>query len=111
MGTFFVVATPIGNLGDLSTRAVETLRHCDLIVAEDTRHTGQLLHRLGINARMISFNEHNVSHRIESIMAALDDMMGIAWGNDSTAPRHSGLLPSVRPVSLSGLRLNHSAKN
>ncbi len=71
MGTLFVVATPIGNLGDLSSRALETLGQCDLIVAEDTRHTGQLLHRIGVEARMISFNEHNVSQRISPILASL----------------------------------------
>jgi 16S rRNA (cytidine1402-2'-O)-methyltransferase len=71
MGTLFVVATPIGNLGDLSSRAIETLGSCDLIVAEDTRHTGKLLHRLGIDAQMISFNEHNVSQRMEPILASL----------------------------------------
>lgn len=71
MGTLYVVATPIGNLGDLSSRAIETLRACPLVVAEDTRHTGQLLKHVGSDARQISFNEHNVSRRIEPVLAGL----------------------------------------
>ncbi len=47
MGILFVIATPIGNMSDLSTRAIATLRECPLVVAEDTRHTGQLLKAVG----------------------------------------------------------------
>jgi 16S rRNA (cytidine1402-2'-O)-methyltransferase len=71
MGTLFVVATPIGNLADLSERARQVLLQCPLIVAEDTRRTGQLLASIGGSARLISLNEHNLSRRIEPILAAL----------------------------------------
>jgi 16S rRNA (cytidine1402-2'-O)-methyltransferase len=71
MGTLFVVATPIGNLGDLSPRSKETLQACALIAAEDTRHTGQMLSRVGIRVPMISLNEHNLSQRITPVLNAL----------------------------------------
>ena len=58
MGTLFVVATPIGNLGNLSPRSKETLQACALIAAEDTRHTGQMLSRVGIRVPMIILNRH-----------------------------------------------------
>ena len=77
MGTLFVVATPIGNLADLSDRARDVLRQCRTIVAEDTRRTGQLLAGLGGSARLISLTEHNLSRRIDPILAALGD--GERW--------------------------------
>ena len=58
-GKLYVVATPIGNLGDLSTRARETLQNCALIAAEDTRHTGVLLKAFGIGTPQLSLHEHN----------------------------------------------------
>ena len=73
MGTLFVVATPIGNLSDLSDRAREVLRHCPTIVAEDTRRTNQLLVGIGGSARLISLTEHNLSRRLDPILAALGD--------------------------------------
>jgi 16S rRNA (cytidine1402-2'-O)-methyltransferase len=73
VGTLFVVATPIGNLSDLSDRAREVLRHCPTIVAEDTRRTNQLLVGIGGSARLISLTEHNLSRRLDPILAALGD--------------------------------------
>jgi 16S rRNA (cytidine1402-2'-O)-methyltransferase len=73
VGTLFVVATPIGNLSDLSDRAREVLWHCPTIVAEDTRRTNQLLIGIGGSARLISLTEHNLSRRIDPILAALGD--------------------------------------
>lgn len=58
-GTLFVVSTPIGNMGDFSFRAVETLRAVDLVLAEDTRHSGQLLKRYDISAKLLAYHEHN----------------------------------------------------
>ena len=58
-GTLFVVATPIGNLGDLSARARDTLQSCALIAAEDTRHTGVLLKHFGIATPQVSLHDHN----------------------------------------------------
>lgn len=69
--TLHVVATPIGNLGDITFRAVQVLREVSLVVAEDTRHTGRLLAHLGIKVPLLSFHEHNRTARIPRILAAL----------------------------------------
>ncbi len=66
-GKLYVVGTPIGNLGDMSPRAVETLESVDFIAAEDTRVTVKLLNHLGIKKPMVSYHEHNKASRHESI--------------------------------------------
>ena len=71
MSALFVVATPIGNLSDLSERARDILHACDIVVAEDTRRTRQLLSAIGTSARLISLNEHNASKRIGPILDEL----------------------------------------
>ncbi len=71
MGTLYLVATPIGNLGDMSPRAVETLQSVDLIAAEDTRHTGGLLRHFDISTPMISYHHHNRKQREERLLEAL----------------------------------------
>ncbi len=58
-GFLYVVATPIGNLDDISQRAISTLQQVDWIAAEDTRHTGRLLSHLGINAKTLALHDHN----------------------------------------------------
>ena len=72
MGTLYVVATPIGNLQDMTPRAVETLRSVALIAAEDTRHSGTLLKVHGIDTPMISYHHHNRRHREERLLQELD---------------------------------------
>lgn len=67
----YLVATPIGNLADISLRALETLRSVDLIAAEDTRKTGRLLRHYNIDTPQISYHEHNERRAVERIMAAL----------------------------------------
>ena len=71
-GVLYVVATPIGNLGDLSERAAETLRNVSLIAAEDTRVTRKLLTRMGIHTRLVSYHENSPATRLREILAALD---------------------------------------
>lgn len=73
MGTLFLVATPIGNLEDMSPRAVRVLRESKLIAAEDTRHTGMLLHHFEIHTPLTSYFEHNKLHKLDIILAALAD--------------------------------------
>jgi 16S rRNA (cytidine1402-2'-O)-methyltransferase len=73
VGTLYVVATPIGNLGDISERARETLSACPVVVAEDTRRTGLLLSKIGGSPRLISLTEHNVSRRVPVILAMLSE--------------------------------------
>jgi 16S rRNA (cytidine1402-2'-O)-methyltransferase len=69
----YVVATPIGNLGDLSPRAASTLREAALVAAEDTRTSGVLLRAAGSGARLVSLTEHNVERRIPEVLAAAAD--------------------------------------
>ncbi len=71
MGTLFLVATPIGNLEDISARALRVLREVPLIAAEDTRHTGRLLAHFGITTPMVSYHAHNERSRRERLLAAL----------------------------------------
>jgi 16S rRNA (cytidine1402-2'-O)-methyltransferase len=71
MGTLFLVATPIGNLEDMSPRGVRILREAHLIAAEDTRHTRQLLTHFDIHTALISYFEHNKLARLEAILSAL----------------------------------------
>jgi 16S rRNA (cytidine1402-2'-O)-methyltransferase len=71
MGELFVVATPIGNLADLSNRARTVLGQSPLILAEDTRRTRKLLTSIGISSRLLSLNEHNIAGRIQTALDAL----------------------------------------
>ncbi len=71
MGNLYVVGTPIGNLGDLSPRAIEALSNCDFIAAEDTRVTMKLLNHFGIKKPLVSYFEHNKLERGEQICARL----------------------------------------
>lgn len=97
--TLFVVATPIGNLGDLSPRARETLESVDLIAAEDTRHTGRLLAHFGISKRQVSIHEHNERDSAEAIIARLREGLSVALVSDAGTPL----------LSDPGYRLLHSA--
>jgi 16S rRNA (cytidine1402-2'-O)-methyltransferase len=71
MGTLYIVATPIGNLEDISARALRTLREVSLIAAEDTRHTGRLLAHFGIDTPLISYHAFNERARQDRLLAAL----------------------------------------
>jgi len=106
VGTLFVVATPIGNLSDLSDRAREALRHCPTIVAEDTRRTSQLLASIGGSARLISLTEHNLSRRIVPILAALGDG-DVALVTDAGTPAISD--PGFQIVE-AALRAGHTVR-
>src|SRR5262245_29331575 len=86
VGTLYVVATPIGNLGDLSQRARDVLGGVQLIAAEDTRHTGQLLHGCGIATPQISLHEHNESRKVEQLIARLTAGESIALVSDAGTP-------------------------
>lgn len=85
MGTFFLVATPIGNLDDLSPRGVQILSQVNLILAEDTRHTGQLLKNLNITTPLLSYYEQNEHQRIPEILAKLADS-DVALVSDAGTP-------------------------
>jgi 16S rRNA (cytidine1402-2'-O)-methyltransferase len=85
-GRLQVVATPIGNLGDLSTRARAALAGADLIAAEDTRHTAALLKAAGIGAPLISLHEHNESRRVRELLARLAAGETLALVSDAGTP-------------------------
>jgi 16S rRNA (cytidine1402-2'-O)-methyltransferase len=71
-GTLFVVATPIGNLEDVTLRALRVLRAVSVIAAEDTRHTAKLLAHHAVQTPTISFHEHNTRSRIPQLVARLE---------------------------------------
>ena len=77
-GTLYLVATPIGNLQDITLRALETLRTVDLIACEDTRHTRNLLNHFRISNKTVSYHEHNAEAARPKIMAALDAGQAVA---------------------------------
>ena len=85
-GRLYVVATPIGNLGDLSERARRALGSCALIAAEDTRHTGALLAHFQISTPMISLHEHNERRRAEEIVARMANGADVALVSDAGTP-------------------------
>lgn len=72
MGTLYLVSTPIGNLEDITLRALRVLREVDIIAAEDTRHTGKLLKRYEIPTKLTSYHEHNKEAREEFLLDVLD---------------------------------------
>ena len=86
MSNLYVVSTPIGNMQDITLRALEVLKEVDLILAEDTRQTGKLLTKYDINQPMESFFEHNEERKIDSIIAKLKSGVEIALVADSGTP-------------------------
>jgi 16S rRNA (cytidine1402-2'-O)-methyltransferase len=85
-GTLYVVATPIGNLEDITYRAVRVLKEADLIACEDTRHTARLLNHYGIDKPMISYHEHNEAARAEELVGKLEAGMNVAQVSDAGMP-------------------------
>jgi 16S rRNA (cytidine1402-2'-O)-methyltransferase len=86
LGTLYVVATPIGNLEDLSPRAAKVLGEVALIAAEDTRHTSRLLRHLGLSVPMLSLHEHNEAARVEQLDQRLQRGESIALVSDAGTP-------------------------
>ncbi len=82
----YVVGTPIGNLGDFSHRAVETLREVDVVAAEDTRHASILLDRYALTKPMVSYHEHNEARRTEELVARLREGQKVALLTDAGMP-------------------------
>lgn len=85
-GKLYLVPTPIGNLGDMTFRAVDTLKQVDLIAAEDTRNTQKLLNHFEIDTKQISFHEHNTQERIPKLVALLKEGQSIAQVSDAGMP-------------------------
>lgn len=85
-GTLYVVATPLGNLGDLSPRAAEVLRTVPVVAAEDTRRTRGLLSHLGAETQVLSFHAHSGPRRLETILEILDGGRDVALCSDAGTP-------------------------
>ncbi|GAA5106447.1 16S rRNA (cytidine(1402)-2'-O)-methyltransferase [Orbus sasakiae] len=84
--TLYIVATPIGNLGDITLRAIDTLKHVDLVAAEDTRHSGLLLQHLGIQAKLYPLHDHNEQQKAQQLIDRLKSGISIALISDAGTP-------------------------
>jgi 16S rRNA (cytidine1402-2'-O)-methyltransferase len=105
-GTLYLVATPLGNLEDITLRALRVLRECDVVAAEDTRRTGQLLHHFGVRKPMLSYFQFNEARRSEELIARLQRGEKIALVSDAGSPGISD--PGervVRAARAAGLRV------
>ena len=106
-GTLYIVATPIGNLSDISQRALEVLRQVDLVAAEDTRHSKPLLHHYGIDKAMLAYHEHNEEQLTPKLVQRLLEGESIALISDAGTPLLSD--PGYRLVKMAheaGLRVS-----
>ena len=97
LGKFYVVGTPIGNLDDISFRAVEILKSVDFILAEDTRVSGRLLKHFEIDKKMYSYNSHSSEAKSEKIISELEAGKNIALISDAGTPTISD--PGVKIIS------------
>lgn len=88
-GTLYLVATPIGNLSDITERALQTLRDVTIIACEDTRHTKKLLTHFGIKTKTVSYHEHNESERARELSEFLKEGKDIAVVSDAGTPNIS----------------------
>src|SRR5215468_2521345 len=86
MGTLFVVATPIGNLDDISSRALETLRNVDLIACEDTRQSIKLLNHFSIQKPLTSYHEFNEQRKADELVDKLSGSTSVALISDAGTP-------------------------
>ncbi len=98
LGTLFLVGTPIGNLEDVTLRALRTLKEVDLVACEDTRHTQKLLDHYGIEKRTISYHEHNELERASELIVHLENGDNVAVVSDAGMPGVSD--PGYRLVAL-----------
>ena len=96
MGTLYMVGTPIGNLDDITLRALNTLKEVDVIACEDTRHTSNLLSHFDIKKRLIACHSYNEDESAKGIIALLDQGMNIAYCSDAGTPGASD--PGARLV-------------
>jgi len=105
-GILYVISTPIGNLGDITKRAVDTLKNLDILLVEDTRVSGKLLKNFDIGVKMISFNEYTEKSKTDSIINLLKDGKKVGIISDAGTPLISdpGFL-LVRAAAKSGVKV------
>jgi len=104
-GVLYVVATPIGNLGDISERALQVLREVAWIAAEDTRHSKRLLYHFGIHTPLVSLHDHNEQARIPQLLADLETGKSVALIADAGTPLISDPgFPLLRQIRAHGLK-------
>ena len=102
----FLVATPIGNLKDITLRALEVLKSADVVAAEDTRRTGELLKHYGSSARLLSFHDHSGPGRVREILSLLKEGKQVALVTDGGTPLISDPgFPLVREAIREGIRI------
>lgn len=110
-GKLYIVPTPIGNLDDMTFRAVQTLKNVDLILAEDTRHTQKLLSHFSITTRLLSFHQHNTAARMQDVLERLLEGKELALVSDAGMPAISdpgyelvkeAILQDVQVITLPG---------
>ena len=105
-GTLFLVATPIGNLEDVTARALRVLREATLVAAEDTRHTRRLLQHFGIPAQVVSLHEHNERARAASLVERVQSGQDVALVTDAGSPGIADPgYPVVRAAVAAGVRV------
>jgi len=105
-GVLYIVATPIGNLDDITLRAIEVLRDVDIVAAEDTRHSQRLLAHLGLRKKMLSLHEHNERERSTQIVKYLHNGQTIALVSDAGTPLISDPgYPLLQAVIDAGLKV------
>ena len=85
-GGLYIAATPIGNLSDISERAVQILKEVDLIAVEDTRHSGKLLQHIGVSTPMLALHEHNEDKKVQQLIEKLSLGKSIALISDAGTP-------------------------
>lgn len=120
-GTLYIVATPIGNMGDITKRAIEVISSVDFVACEDTRVAGGLLHQLGIKKELVSIHQHSSDEKIGFIIHELEAGKSIAYISDSGTPGISDpgqkLIAQIRnsnveiPALPTGRRNNIEIKN
>lgn len=105
-GILSLVATPIGNLEDLSARARRALETADVVACEDTRHSGRLLAHLGIKKRLVSMHDHNERRRVPQLLETLEDGQRVVVISDAGTPLISDPgFPLVRDAAARGIRI------
>ena len=105
-GCLFLVATPIGNLDDITPRALQTLREVAVVAAEDTRHTRRLLDHFGIRASLVSLHDHNERHRLQAVLGRLENGESVAVVTDAGSPAIADPgFPVVRAAIEAGFRV------